>query len=88
TGMEAPRGLGTVYTTKFGAMFPELAEKYDTLLYPFFLEGVALERDLNLADGIHPNAKGVAVIVGRIRPAVDALIERVQQQRRRTASDS
>jgi len=45
------------------------------LLYPFFLEGVATDSALNQADGLHPNAKGVAVIVTRITPYVTRLIE-------------
>ena len=45
------------------------------MLYPFFLDGVAADPSLNQADGIHPNADGVAVIVDRLLPMVIALIE-------------
>ena len=48
----------------------ELAKEYDVPLYPFFLDGVAMKADLNLQDGMHPNAKGVDVIVERITPSV------------------
>ncbi|MGV1014577.1 MAG: arylesterase, partial [Methyloceanibacter sp.] len=57
-GMEAPRNLGQDYVAEFAAIFPALAERYNVLLYPFFLDGVALDDGLMQADGIHPNAKG------------------------------
>ena len=45
-------------------------------LYPFILDGVALDPKLNQADGLHPNAAGVAMIVARMAPAVEALRDR------------
>jgi len=75
-GMQAPRNLGADYVGEFDRVFPRLAEKHGVALYPFFLDGVALDPTLNQGDGIHPNAEGVAVIVERITPAVEALIER------------
>ncbi len=73
-GMRAPANMGPAYIEAYDSIFPELAEKHDVAFYPFFLDGVALERDLNLPDGLHPNAAGVAVIVERILPSVEALI--------------
>ncbi len=73
-GMLAPPNMGDDYAADFNTIFPELAEKHDTLLYPFFLDGVAAERHLNLPDGIHPTEEGVAVIVERILPTVEELI--------------
>ncbi len=73
-GMRAPTNMGPAYIEAFDSIFPDLAEKYGVAFYPFFLDGVALERDLNLPDGLHPNAAGVAVIVERILPAVETLI--------------
>ena len=73
-GMEAPRNLGKEYVTAFGAIYPDLAARYDVLLYPFFLEGAALNADLMQKDGIHPNGKGVTVIVDKILPQVEALV--------------
>src|SRR5690606_28641199 len=73
-GMYAPPNLGRHYGEPFNALYPELAEAYGVPLYPFFLEGVALEPDLNQADGLHPSAAGVAVIVERIKPYVIELI--------------
>jgi acyl-CoA thioesterase I len=77
-GMEAPRNMGKEYVDEFAAIFPELATRYDILLYPFFLDGVALDDGLMQADGIHPNGKGVARIVEGILPKVEALISEVE----------
>ena len=74
-GMYAPPNLGADYADRFDAIFPELAQAYSVDLYPFFLEGVATDPDLNLDDGIHPNGAGVSVIVNNILPSVTALIE-------------
>ncbi|MFC4350095.1 arylesterase [Fodinicurvata halophila] len=74
-GMMAPRNLGPEYTEEFDSVFPRLAEEHDVLFYPFFLKDVAAEPELNQDDGIHPNAKGVAVIVENILPKVEELIE-------------
>lgn len=76
-GMEAPSSLGDTYVTAFRAMYSELAEKHGALLYPFFLDGVATDPQLNQPDGLHPTAKGIDVIVGRILPKVEELIARV-----------
>lgn len=73
-GMYAPPNLGADYVRRFNAIYPRLAEKHDVPLYPFFLEGVALDPALNQADRIHPNAAGVEIIVERIAPAVAALL--------------
>jgi len=69
-GMYAPPNLGEAYGQRFNAIFPDLAEAYDVPLYDFFLDGVATVPALNQGDGIHPNARGVDVIVERIAPAV------------------
>jgi len=69
-GMWAPPNLGAQYRRDFDAMYPALARKYRVPLYPFFLDGVAGQRALIQADGLHPNRRGVAVVVGRILPAV------------------
>ena len=64
-GMRAPPNLGRDYAAQFDTMYARLAAKYEVQLYPFFLDGVAGDLSLNQPDGIHPNAKGVAVIVAR-----------------------
>ena len=52
----------------------ELAAKYRAILYPFILDGVALDAKLNQADGMHPNPAGVKIIVARIFPYVQRLV--------------
>ena len=74
-GMRAPPNMGQDYVTAFDAIYPALAEQYGTPLYPFFLDGVAAEPGLNLADGIHPNAKGIEIITKRIAPFVTELVK-------------
>ncbi|MEQ9327408.1 MAG: arylesterase [Rhodospirillales bacterium] len=73
-GMLAPPNLGRDYGAAFNAIYPDLAEEKGVALYPFFLDGVAAEPALNQDDGIHPNERGVAVIVERILPAVRRLL--------------
>jgi acyl-CoA thioesterase-1 len=77
-GQEAPRNMGKDYVDQFRAVFADLAARYDVVFYPFFLDGAALNDELMQADGIHPNAKGVAVIVDRIMPKVDELLAKVE----------
>ncbi len=78
-GMQAPRNLGAHYTEDFNRIYPQLARQHRIMLYPFFLDGVALDPALNQDDGIHPNARGVAVIVARILPAVEAALKTIQK---------
>jgi acyl-CoA thioesterase-1 len=73
-GMVAPPNYGAEYATKFNAIFPDLAKKYEVPLYPFFLDGVAANTKLNQADGMHPTAAGIAVIVERILPTVEVFL--------------
>lgn len=77
-GMLAGKNMGADYETRYNAIFPALAKKYDVLFYPFFLDGVATDRALNQQDGIHPNAAGVDAIVKRILPKVEDLIAQVR----------
>lgn len=77
-GMLAPRNLGPDYASEFDPIYRDVAEEYGALLYPFFLEGVALNPDLNLSDGMHPNAAGVAVIVENILPKVEELLAKAK----------
>lgn len=73
-GMLASRSLGSDYTKEFDPLYRRLADKHKVPLYPFFLDGVALDQALNQPDLLHPNAKGVDVIVERILPHVRKLI--------------
>ncbi len=69
-GMRAPPNMGAEYGKAFDAIYPELAKKHAIPFYPFFLDGVAAQPDLNLADGIHPNKQGIAIITDKIAPLV------------------
>jgi acyl-CoA thioesterase I len=80
-GMKAPRNYGPDYAAEYDAVFPRLARKHGVLFYPFFLEGVALERSLVQPDGLHPNPKGVDAIVTRIVPLVLQLVRQAQTAR-------
>ena len=80
-GMQAPPNYGSDYAAKFNAIYPELAKSFGVPLYPFFLEGVAAEARLNQADGIHPTAEGVDIIVKNILPMVEALVGPISGQR-------
>jgi acyl-CoA thioesterase-1 len=78
-GMRAIPNLGIDFANGFETIYPEIASKYDALLYPFFLEGVAGDARLNQRDGLHPTAAGIDVIVGGILPKAEELIARVRR---------
>jgi acyl-CoA thioesterase I len=80
-GMMAPRNLGPEYARAFDAMYPKVAKQYGALLYPFVLQGVALNPKLNQADGLHPNPAGVKIIVDRILAQVKQLVSQAQRAR-------
>ncbi|WP_375415037.1 arylesterase [uncultured Bradyrhizobium sp.] len=80
-GMVAPPNYGADYSARFNAIYPDLASAFQVPLYPFFLEGVATDARLNQADGLHPTAAGVDVIVKNILPAVEALLSPMMPQR-------
>ena len=67
-GMQIPTNYGREYTQRFKEMYPELAKKYQIAMVPFLLEGVAGERELNQADGIHPTANGHRIIAKTVFP--------------------
>jgi acyl-CoA thioesterase I len=79
-GMRSAPNLGPEYGAAFERIYPDLAAKYDVLIYPFFLDGAAANLKLLQHDGLHPNAAGVEVIVARILPKVEELIARVRTQ--------
>jgi acyl-CoA thioesterase-1 len=70
-GMEAPPNNGPTYTAAFRRTYPALAEKYDVALIPFLLEGVAGDAALNQTDGIHPNARGAAIVADTVWRALE-----------------
>jgi acyl-CoA thioesterase-1 len=73
-GMLAPANWGAQYEHEFDRIYPELAKAHDVPLYPFFLDGVAMNPALNQPDGIHPNQSGVAIMVDHIAPLVAKMI--------------
>ncbi len=80
-GMLAPPNYGSEYSARFNAIYPDLAKSLGVPLYPFFLEGVATDAKLNQADGLHPTAEGVDVIVKNILPVVEAFLGAISGQR-------
>lgn len=83
-GLSAPGNYGPDYKAAFDAIYPELAEQYGTLWEESFLGGLEAAREAGAAvadvmqgDGIHPNAKGVEIIVETLGPQVEELVERV-----------
>ncbi|WP_249779341.1 arylesterase [Bradyrhizobium sediminis] len=80
-GMVAPPNYGADYSARFNAIYPDIAREFGVPLYPFFLEGVAADARLNQADGLHPTAEGIDVIVKNILPTVEAFLGAVSGQR-------
>lgn len=83
-GLPAPANYGADYKEAFDAIFPDLAEEHDAILFPNFLAGIGERlddgraRDMMQEDGIHPNAAGVEAMVEAIGPAVLDLVERAR----------
>jgi acyl-CoA thioesterase-1 len=80
-GMLAPPNYGSDYSARFNAIYPDLAKSFGVPLYPFFLDGVATDAKLNQADGMHPTAEGVDIIVRNILPTVKAFLGALSGQR-------
>ena len=78
TGMEAPPSHGPAYTVQFRQAFRDLAREYDVAFVPFYLEGVAGNPELNISDGIHPNAEGAVIVERTIWRALEPLLEQVR----------
>lgn len=77
-GMRANPTMGKTYVTEFEGMFPSVAKANGVSLYPFFLDGVAAQPGLQLADGMHPNGKGVQVMVKHILPAIERELAKIK----------
>jgi acyl-CoA thioesterase-1 len=78
SGMLAPPNLGADYGRAFKAAFTTLGQRPGIIFDPFFLDGAAAKPELNQADGIHPNAQGVKLIVARLLPDMEKLIAMVK----------
>jgi len=81
TGMKMVWNLGPAYTLAFNAIYPEIADENDLIFMPFFLKDVATIRDLNIEDGLHPNAKGYEKVVENIYPYVLESITQFEKNR-------
>jgi len=75
-GMKLPPNYGQDYTDGFEALYQALAKQYHLTLIPFFLDGVAGSASLNQADGIHPTGEGYRIIVEKVFPTLEPLLER------------
>ncbi|MFD1746377.1 arylesterase [Rhizobium helianthi] len=80
-GMMAPPNMGGDYAQRFNGIYQKLSQKYGVPLYPFFLDGVVTQANLQLEDGMHPNAKGVAVMVERSLPTVETFLKSLPTHR-------
>jgi acyl-CoA thioesterase I len=80
-GMLAPPNYGSDYAARFNTIYPDLSKSFGVPLYPFFLDGVAADPKLNQADGIHPTAEGVDIIVKKSLPTVEAFLGTIRGQR-------
>jgi acyl-CoA thioesterase-1 len=74
-GMRSAPNWGARYQAEFDRIYPDLAAANGVKLFPFFLEGVAMDPALNQPDGKHPNARGVAIVVDHIAPYIARLIQ-------------
>ncbi len=79
-GIMAPPNMGGDFAARFNEIHPRLAKKYDLPLYPFFLDGVVLDQTLQLEDRMHPNAKGVGIMVERTLPVVENFVNAIGAQ--------
>ena len=76
-GMMAPPNMGADYAARFNPIYEKLAQKHQVPLYAFFLDGVVMDGSLKLEDGMHPNSKGVDVMVQKMEPAVTNFIRTI-----------
>lgn len=74
-GMRIPSNYGPEYTTQFANMFIELGKNTQSALVPFFLEGIATQRDYFQEDGIHPNQRAQSILLKNMEPALLKLLQ-------------
>jgi len=75
-GIKLPPNYGSAYLQQFESMYSDLASEFDTLLVPFFMEGVALRPDLLQADNIHPNEKGQPVLLDNVWKVLEPVLHK------------
>lgn len=81
-GIMAPPNMGDDYAKRFNPIYENLAQKYGLPLYPFFLDGVVLDQKLQLEDRMHPNTQGVALMVEKSLPTVEAFVKTISEQKK------
>jgi acyl-CoA thioesterase-1 len=84
-GMKIPPNYGREYASGFEAIFRELAREQDVALIPFLLDGVAARPELNLPDGIHPNAEGQRIVARSVADALEPVLDAVSREARPAA---
>ena len=77
-GMKAAFQMGPAYRKKFDSIYPDLADEFDVPLYPFFLEGVILNPNMTLSDGLHPTRGGVALVVEKTLPGIKKQLDKTR----------
>jgi len=78
--MRLPLNYGDDYTQEFADLYARLAQKHDVPLIPFFLEGVATHRHLNLGDGLHPNAEGYSIVVQNVWKTLHPILKELAHE--------
>jgi acyl-CoA thioesterase I len=73
-GMLAPPAMGAEYQQAFTMAFPDLATEHKVAFMPFVLEDIALKKELNQADGVHPNAAGAKIMADNIYKSLKPLL--------------
>ena len=76
TGMEAPPNFGSSYTTEFRQVYRDLAKEFKVTFLPFYLEGVAGNPALNIADGMHPNPEGARIVEQNVWQTIAPLLHK------------
>ncbi len=74
-GMQIPPNMGQEYTAEFRRIFPELADKNETLIIPFLLNNVAGIPELNQEDGIHPTVKGQKIVANNVWEVLEPVLK-------------
>ena len=75
-GIKLPPNYGNTYLEQFESMYPDLASEFETMLVPFFMDGVALKPDLLQADNIHPNENGQPVLLDNVWKVLEPALAR------------
>lgn len=75
-GIRLPPNYGSAYLQQFESIYSDLASEFDTLLVPFFMDGVVVDADLLQADNIHPNERGQPVLMENVWEVLEPALER------------